>query len=135
MLTATAQSKESGKIAKAADFVTSFVYTESSQQQLINFKLSSNGEFSLPIKVNLNGNVKTKTIDADTNKALPGAKLTFQFDGTTKEVTTGTDGYAALNGTKAGTKISEVTTPNGYVNMGELKKATIDPAKPMSNKV
>ena len=72
-LTATSQSKESGKvayaIAKAADVGTSFVYTKGSQQKLVNFKLSSNGEFSLPIKVNLNGNVKAKKVDADTNKA------------------------------------------------------------------
>lgn len=134
-LTATAQTKESGNvayaIAKAADVGTSFVYTKGSQQKLVNFKLSNNGEFSLPVKVNLNGNVKAKKVDADTNKALPGAKLKFEYNGTTKEVTTGTDGYAALNGIKAGTKIkiSEVTAPNGYVNKDELKEVPIEPGK------
>ncbi|MFD1392860.1 SpaA isopeptide-forming pilin-related protein [Lacticaseibacillus jixianensis] len=134
-LTATTQSKASGKvayaIAKAADVGTSFVYTKGSQQKLVNFKLSSNGEFSLPIKVNLNGNLKAKKVDADTNKALPGAKLKFAYNGTTKEVTTGADGYAALNDLKAGTKVtvSEVTAPNGYVNKGELKEVTVEPNK------
>jgi LPXTG-motif cell wall-anchored protein len=134
-LTATAQSKASGTvayaIAKAADVGTSFVYTKGSQQKLVNFKLANSGEFSLPIKVNLNGNLKAKKVDADTNKALPGAKLKFAYNGTTKEVTTGAYGYAALNDIKAGTKItvSEVTAPNGYVNKGELKEVTIEPNK------
>ncbi|MDE3297356.1 Cys-Gln thioester bond-forming surface protein [Lacticaseibacillus rhamnosus] len=136
-LTATAQSKESGKvayaIAKAADVGTSFVYTKGSQQKLVNFKLSNNGEFSLPIKVNLNGNVKARKVDADTNRALPGAKLKFEYNGTTKEVTTGTDGCAALNGIKAGTKIkiSEVTAPNGYVIRANSKKSPSNPGRPL----
>lgn len=134
-LTATAESKASGKvayaIAKSSEVGTSFVYTKGKQQKVVEFKLSNSGEFSLPIKVNLNGNVKAKKVDANTHKPLPGAKLKFEYAGTSKEITTGADGYAALNGIKAGTKvkINEVTAPNGYVNKGELKEITIEPGK------
>lgn len=59
MNTANLKITKSGRgtyaIAKAADVGTSFVYTKGSQQKIVNFKLSNNGEFSLPIKVNLNG--------------------------------------------------------------------------------
>lgn len=132
-LTATANSKESGKIsfakAKAANIGTSLLYGKGNQQKIAYFKLPNGNNFDLNIKVNLNGNLKAKKVDADTNKALPGAKLKFEYNGQTKEVTTGTDGYAALNDIKAGTqvKVSEVTAPNGYVNKGEIKTATITP--------
>lgn len=132
-LTATAESKESGKLsyskAESANIGTSLLYTKGSQQKLAHFKLPNGADFNLNVHVNLNGNLKAKKVDSDTGKALPGAKLKFEYGNETKEVTTGNDGYAALNGIKAGTKIkvSEVTAPNGYVNKGELQEATIMP--------
>lgn len=132
-LTATKDSKASGEliyaIAKQADVGQSFVYTKDNQQKIVNFKLSNAGEFKLNIKVNLNGNLRAKKVDADTGKALPNAKLKFEYDGKTTEVTTGNDGYAALNDIKAGTKVkvSEVLAPNGYYNQGDLKEVTIAP--------
>lgn len=132
-LTATKDSKASGEliyaIAKQADVGQSFVYTKGSQQKIVNFKLLNAGEFKLNIKVNLNGNLRAKKVDADTGKALPNAKLKFEYNGQTKEVTTGNDGYAALNDIKAGTKVkvSEVLAPNGYYNQGDLKEAIIAP--------
>lgn len=132
-LKATADSKESGKLsyakAESANIGTSLVYSKGSQQKLAYFKLPNGADFNLNVHVNLNGNMKAKKVDTDTGKALPGAKLKFEFGNETKEVTTGDDGYAALNGIKAGTKVkvSEVTAPNGYVNKGELQEATILP--------
>ena len=134
-LTATKDSKASGTlayaIAKAANVGQSFVYTKGQQQKIVHFKLAQAGEFRLNIKVNHNGHIRAKKIDSDTNTALPNTKLKFEYDGKAQEVITGKDGYAALNDIKAGTKvkITEVTSPNGYVNAGELKEVTIEPNK------
>lgn len=134
-LTAQANSKESGKvqynIAASQHIGQSFVYQKDRQQKVATFKLSNGGAFGLNIKVNLNGNVRAKKIDQDTGKALPNAKLKFEYNGQSKEITTGGDGLAQLNDIEAGTrvKITEVTAPNGYVNKGEIKEVTIEPNK------
>lgn len=132
-LTATKDSATTGTlayaIAKQADVGQSFVYTKGEQQKIVNFKLANAGEFKLNIKVNKNGNLRAKKVDADTGKVLPNTKLKFEYAGQTKEVVTGSDGYATLNDIKAGTKVkvSEVLAPNGYVNQGTLKEAVISP--------
>lgn len=132
-LTAQENSKETGKleyaIASSENIGQSFVYNKAGQQKVATFKLANGGTFSLNIKVNLNGNVRAKKIDQDTGAALPNAKLKFEYNGQSKEITTGNDGLAQLNDIKAGTKvkITEVTAPNGYVNKGELKEVIIEP--------
>lgn len=134
-LTAQSNSKEAGKIqyniASNDNIGQSFVYQKGAEQKVATFKLANGGSFNLNVKVNLNGNVRAKKIDQDTGKALPNAKLMFEFNGQSKEFTTGNDGLAQINDIKAGTKvkISEVTAPNGYVNKGEIKEATIEPNK------
>ncbi len=132
-LTAQANSKETGKIqyniAGNEHIGQSFVYQKGAEQKVATFKLSNGGSFSLNVKVNLNGNVRAKKIDQDTGAALPNAKLKFEFNGQSKELTTNSAGLAQINDIKAGTKvkITEVTAPNGYINKGELKEATIKP--------
>lgn len=134
-LTAQANSKESGKvqynIAASQHIGQSFVYQKDRQQKVATFKLSNGGSFGLNIKVNLNGNVRAKKIDQDTGKALPNAKLKFEYNGQSKEIVTDASGLAQVNDIKAGTrvKITEVTAPNGYVNKGEIKEVTIEPNK------
>ncbi|MGY0354244.1 SpaA isopeptide-forming pilin-related protein [Enterococcus avium] len=132
-LTAQSSSKKTGKIqyniAGNEHIGQSFVYQKSGQQKVATFKLSNGGSFGLNIKVNLDGNIRAKKVDEDTGTALPNAKLKFEYDGKSKEVTTNSSGLAQINDIKAGTKVkvSEVTAPNGYVNKGELKEATIKP--------
>lgn len=134
-LTAQNGSKETGKlqynIARSDHIGQSFVYQKGAEQKVATFKLSNGGSFGLNIKVNLNGNVRAKKIDQDTGAALPNAKLKFEYNGQSKEVTTNSSGLAQVNDIKAGTKvkITEVTAPNGYVNKGEIKEVTIDPNK------
>lgn len=134
-LTAQSSSKETGKvqynIAGNEHIGQSFVYQKGAEQKVATFKLSDGGSFNLNIKVNLNGNIRAKKIDQDTGAALPNAKLKFEYNGQSKEVTTNTSGLAQINDIKAGTKVrvTEVTAPNGYVNKGELKEVTIEPNK------
>ncbi|HGW6217763.1 TPA: SpaA isopeptide-forming pilin-related protein [Enterococcus faecalis] len=132
-LTATATSKESGvvqySIADESSVGQSFVYAKPGEQNFATFKLANAGSFSLNIKVNLNGNVRAKKVDKETGNPLANAKLKFEYNGTTKEFTTGNDGLATLTDIKAGTeiKITEVTAPNGYVNSGNLKTVIVKP--------
>ncbi|HBI6483558.1 TPA: LPXTG cell wall anchor domain-containing protein [Listeria monocytogenes] len=134
-LTATASSKESGKLQYSMvpkDQVgQSFIYKKPGEQTVATFKLSNAGEMNLAIKVNLNGNVKLKKIDEDTGKAVPNTKMKFEYNGQTKEIVTDTNGFAQIDGVKAGTKvkITEVTASNGFVNKGESKEITIEPNK------
>lgn len=134
-LTAQADSKETGKlsynIANSQHIGQSFVYQKAGQQKVATFKLSNGGSFSLNVKVNLNGHVRAKKIDQDTGKALPNAKLKFEYNGQAKEIVTDGSGLAQVNDIKAVTKvkITEVTAPNGYVNKGEIKEVTIEPNK------
>lgn len=134
-LTATASSKESGKLQYSMvpkDQVgQSFIYKKPGEQTVATFKLSNAGEMNLAIKVNLNGNVKLKKVDEDTGKAVPNTKMKFEYNGQTKEIVTDTNGLAQIDGLKAGTKvkITEVTASNGFVNKGESKEITIEPNK------
>lgn len=134
-LTATASSKESGKLQYSMvpkDQVgQSFIYKKPGEQTVATFKLSNAGEMNLAIKVNLNGNIKLKKVDEDTGKAVPNTKMKFEYNGQTKELVTDTNGLAQIDGLKAGTKvkITEVTASNGFVNKGETKEITIEPNK------
>lgn len=134
-LTATVNSNETGKleynIAGNENIGQSFVYEKTGQQKIATFKLANGGNFGLNIKVNLNGNVAAKKIDEETGLSLPNAKLKFEYNGQTKELLTDASGLAQINDIKAGTKvtITEVEAPNGYVNKGEIKVATIEPNK------
>lgn len=134
-LTATANYNETGKleynIAGNENIGQSFVYEKTGQQKVATFKLSNGGNFGLNIKVNLNGNVAAKKIDEETGLALSNAKMKFEYNGQTKELLTDASGLAQINDSKAGTKvtITEVEAPNGYVNKGEIKVATIEPNK------
>lgn len=132
-LTATAESKETGTlrygIANKDSVGQSFVYYKPGQQKVATFKLANAGEMNVHVKVNLNGNVKLRKVDEDTQLPVPNTKMKFEYNGQTQEVTTDENGEALLKDIQAGTviKISEVTANNGYVNKGEVKEVTIVP--------
>lgn len=134
-LTATADSKETGKIqygiASAENIGQSFVYYKPGEQKVVKFRLSNAGEMNVNVKVNLNGNVQIKKVDEDTRKAVPDTKMKAEYNGQIKELTTDKNGLASLNDLKAGTKVktSEVQASNGYVNRGEAKEVTVEPNK------
>lgn len=59
----------------------------------------------------INGNIKVKTIDKDSEKPLPNAILKFEYDNLTKEAITDSNGLAQINDMLQGTTlmIIEVT--------------------------
>ncbi|MBC1502148.1 Cys-Gln thioester bond-forming surface protein [Listeria weihenstephanensis] len=108
---------------------TSIIYTKADRQALAKFQLEDKGESSFSIDVRHRGDLEVMKIDEDTKQPLANAKIKFQYGATTKEVVTGKDGIAKIEGILEGTEVtvSEVTAPNGYVNKGELLKAVIKP--------
>lgn len=113
---------------------TSIVYRKPDKQSLVEFHMESSKQASLNVNVIKLGNVKALKIDEDTGKPLANAKLKFEYNGTSKEVVTGSDGIAQINDIVEGTTvtITEVTAPNGYFNKGEIKKLVIKPNETIS---
>ncbi|MBC1501085.1 Cys-Gln thioester bond-forming surface protein [Listeria weihenstephanensis] len=108
---------------------TSIVYTKPDRQALAKFQLEDKGEASFSVDVRHRGDLEVMKIDEDTKQPLANAKIKFQYGSTTKDVVTGKDGIAKIEGILEGTEVtvSEVTAPSGYVNKGELLKAVIKP--------
>lgn len=108
---------------------TSIVYKKPSHQTLVEFHLESSKQAKVRVDVIKLGNIKATKIDEETGKPLPNAKLKFEYNGTSKEIVTDSNGLATINDIPEGTTITvtEVTAPNGYFNQGEIKKVVIKP--------
>ncbi|MHC5215954.1 SpaA isopeptide-forming pilin-related protein [Enterococcus sp. LJL128] len=108
---------------------TSIVYRKPHEQSMVEFHLESAKQASIKVNVIKLGNLQATKIDEDTGKPLANAKLKFEYDGTSKEVVTDSNGLATIKDIPEGTvvTVSEVTAPNGYVNKGEIKTVTINP--------
>ena len=108
---------------------TSIVYKKPREQSMVEFHLESSKQATVKVDVIKLGNLQAKKIDEDTGKALPNAKLKFEYNGTSKEIVTDSNGLATINDIPEGTTVTvtEVTAPNGYVNKGEIKKVVIKP--------
>lgn len=108
---------------------TSIVYRKPNEQSMVEFHLESAKQASVNVKVIKLGNIQATKLDEETGKPLANAKLKFEYSGTSKEVTTDSNGFATIKDIPEGTTVtvSEVTAPNGYVNKGEIKKAIIKP--------
>lgn len=131
-ITANASS-ESGDVSlqKVANnkIGTSIVYTKADRQSLARFRLDDKGESKVSINVRHRGDIEVLKLDEETKQPLPNAKIKFQYGSTTKEVITGKDGIARVEGIPEDTEItvSEVIAPTGYINKGEVKKVIIKP--------
>lgn len=108
---------------------TSIVYTKPQYQTLVEFHLESSKQVTVKVDVIKLGNVQATKIDEDTGKALPNAKLKFEYNGTSKEIITDSNGLATIKDIPEVTTvtITEVTAPNGYFNKGEIKNVVVKP--------
>lgn len=111
------------------EFGTSIVYKKPNEQSMVEFYLSNSKQAVVKVDVLKLGNVQVKKIDEHTGKALPNAKLKFEYNNISKEVITNSNGLATIMDIPEGTTvtITEVTAPNGYVNKDEIKKVVIKP--------
>ncbi|MGM0020238.1 hypothetical protein IGK80_001117 [Enterococcus sp. DIV0609] len=78
-----------------------------------------------------NGNVKIKKVDADTGKAISGAKFKLSYGGRNVEVVTNANGEADLKDIPHGTTVTipEIQAANGYVLNKTPQTVTVEANK------
>ncbi|OQO71637.1 cell wall protein [Enterococcus villorum] len=122
-ITATANSNMNGSIVFQYDIPTNYqgapiVYTNPYTQNVMMGRVYDPVRTIININVLKNGNARVRKVDESTKQPLAGAVFRFTTsDGQTKEITTGSDGYATWNDLLVDTKVTiqEIKAPNGYV--------------------
>lgn len=110
---------------------TSIVYTKPQHQTLVEFHLESAKQATVKVDVIKLGNVQITKVDEETGRPLPDTTMKFEYNGTSTELVTDSNGIALIKDIPEGTKITitEVKAPNGYVNKGVSQVVTIEPNK------
>jgi LPXTG-motif cell wall-anchored protein len=130
---ATKDADSSSKLEFEYDIASSFqgvplIYQHPYTQNVMIGRISDNRQLSLTINVSKNGNARVRKVDESTKQPLAGAVFRFTTsDGQTKEITTGSDGYATWNDLLVDTKVTiqEIKAPNGYVLSSTPQTLTI----------
>ncbi|EGO8078879.1 hypothetical protein FBR91_002702, partial [Enterococcus faecalis] len=132
-LTATASSNETGSINFKRYSVEpiSIAYAKPGSQTVAWLMDPDNALVKLNVKVIKNGNVKIKKVDADTGKAISGAKFKLSYGGRNVEVVTNANGEADLKDIPHGTTVTipEIQAANGYVLNKTPQTVTIEANK------
>ncbi|OJG77531.1 LPXTG-domain-containing protein cell wall anchor domain [Enterococcus pallens] len=104
------------------------VYRHPYSQELLQAAIKDPNITKVNIKVLKNGNAKIKKVDADTGKAISGAKFKLSYDGKQVEVVTNATGEAELKDITHGTKVTiqEIQAANGYVINQTPQTVTIE---------
>ncbi|EPH96779.1 LPXTG-motif protein cell wall anchor domain protein [Enterococcus faecalis 13-SD-W-01] len=121
-ITANANSNNSGVIAIARiprEFANAaLAYRVGNGQRVGVLHISDPEVVILNIEVLKNGNARIRKVDETTKQPLAGAVFRFTTSsGQTREITTGSDGYAAWNDLLVDTRVTiqEIQAPNGYI--------------------
>ena len=106
----------------------SIIYQAPYLQDVIRAKVKDPARFSINLNVLKNGNAKIKKVDADTGKAISGAKFKLSYGGKQVEVVTNANGEADLKDVSHGTKVTiqEIQAANGYVINKTPQTVTIE---------
>lgn len=109
----------------------SIIYQAPYLQDVIRAKVKDPARFSINLNVLKNGNVKIKKVDADTGKAISGAKFKLSYGKREVEVITNANGEADLKDIPHGTKVTipEIQAANGYVLNKTPQTVTIEANK------
>lgn len=109
----------------------SIIYQAPYLQDVIRAKVKDPARFSINLNVLKNGNAKIKKVDADTGKAISGAKFKLSYGGKQVEVVTNANGEADLKDVPHGTKVTiqEIQAANGYVLNKTPQTVTIEANK------
>ncbi|MGM0324105.1 hypothetical protein IGJ18_001612 [Enterococcus sp. AZ078] len=132
-ITAKNSSNKTGKLRYMYDILPSYkgvpiIYKHPYTQNVLLGYVNDPTWFNLNINVLKNGNARVRKIDETTKQPLAGAVFRFTTsDGKTKEITTGSDGYATWNDLLVDTKVTiqEIKAPNGYVLNATPQTVTI----------
>ena len=106
----------------------SILYQAPWLQNVIQAGTGDPARFSINLNVLKNGNAKIKKVDADTGKAISGAKFKLSYGGKQVEVITNANGEADLKDVPHGTKVTiqEIQAANGYVINKTPQTVTIE---------
>ncbi|EPB3002872.1 SpaA isopeptide-forming pilin-related protein, partial [Enterococcus hirae] len=126
-------SNESGNLKFVYDIDVSYqgatiLYNAPWLQNVIKARAGDPAKSTVNIKVLKNGNAKIKKVDADTGKAISGAKFKLSYGGKQVEVVTNANGEADLKDVPHGTKVTiqEIQASNGYVINKTPQTVTIE---------
>ncbi|EGP5443454.1 SpaA isopeptide-forming pilin-related protein [Enterococcus sp. HMSC076E04] len=122
-ITANRNSNEKGSVGFAYAIPANYqgvpvVYTNPFTQNVVLGRASDPTRTTVNINVLKNGNARIRKIDETTKQPLAGAVFRFTTsDGQSREITTGSDGYATWNDLLVDTRVTiqEIKAPNGYI--------------------
>lgn len=122
-ITANNTSNQTGRVSFQYDINNSYrgvplVLTNPYTQNVVVGKFNDPSFVHVNINVLKNGNARIRKIDETTKQPLAGAVFRFTTsDGQTREITTGSDGYATWNDLLVDTRVTiqEIKAPNGYI--------------------
>lgn len=132
-ITATKEAPTSSKIEFQYNIDGSYkgaivVYENPYTQNVMLGKVNDPVRTNFQINVQKNGNARVRKVDQTTKQPLAGAVFRFTTsDGQTKELTSGTDGYATWNDLLVDTKVTiqEIKAPDGYILNSNPQTLTI----------
>ncbi|EME8123190.1 LPXTG cell wall anchor domain-containing protein [Enterococcus faecium] len=122
-ITANRNSNEKGTVGFAYAIPANYqgvpvVYTNPFTQNVVLGRASDPTRTTVNINVLKNGNTRIRKVDETTKQPLAGAVFRFTTsDGQSREITTGSDGYATWNDLLVDTRVTiqEIKAPNGYI--------------------
>ncbi|HGH4038975.1 TPA: SpaA isopeptide-forming pilin-related protein [Enterococcus faecium] len=122
-ITATTNSNYSGSVVFQYDIPSNYrgapiVYSNPYTQNVMLGRVYDPVRTILNINVLKNGNARIRKVDETTKQPLAGAVFRFTTsDGQSREITTGSDGYATWNDLLVDTRVTiqEIKAPNGYI--------------------
>ncbi|HGV8406907.1 LPXTG cell wall anchor domain-containing protein [Enterococcus faecium] len=122
-ITATTNSNYSGSVVFQYDIPSNYrgapiVYSNPYTQNVMLGRVYDPVRTILNINVLKNGNARIRKVDETTKQPLVGAVFRFTTsDGQSREITTGSDGYATWNDLLVDTRVTiqEIKAPNGYI--------------------
>lgn len=122
-ITAHRNSNVNGSVRYIYDILPSYkgapiVYEHPYTQNVLLGYINDPTWINLNINVLKNGNARIRKVDETTKQPLAGAVFRFTTsDNQTREITTGSDGYATWNDLLVDTRVTiqEIKAPNGYI--------------------
>lgn len=132
-ITATKESNQSGMVRFRYNIPANYagtpvIYNHPYTQNVLLGRVRDPSFVTFNINVLKNGNARIRKVDETTKQPLAGAVFRFTTsDGQSREITTGSDGYATWNDLLVDTRVTiqEIKAPHGYILNATPQTVTI----------
>lgn len=132
-ITATKEANQTNQVVFEYNISSSYrgapiIFENPFTQNVLTGRVSDPVRTRFTVNVQKNGNARVRKVDQTTKQPLAGAVFRFTTsDGQTKELTSGTDGYATWNDLLVDTKVTiqEIKAPDGYILNSNPQTLTI----------